>query len=131
MLTTKTPLDPMVKRLIRAKTYLTNQRVLDWIVPQHRGLAADRFLSAVKLKRKSDVAAQRTPSSCPQKRVLLDEYLRKMGTHNTLTREYAQVLASGANGDLLATLRNKVNEARADYSVARENYANHRGIHGC
>jgi hypothetical protein len=70
-------------------------------------------------------------TSCPQKRALLNEYLRKLDTVSSLTREHAEAVACGSNVTVLAAIKDRIAEARKAYQDARQEYAIHCETHAC
>jgi hypothetical protein len=69
-------------------------------------------------------------TSCPPKRALLNEYLRKADITSVLTREYAEALACGSSMAWLSAVKDRIEKAKAEYLDARK-YADHCGEHGC
>jgi hypothetical protein len=70
-------------------------------------------------------------TSCPQKRALLHEYLRKQNIVLDLMQEYVEAVACGLGGVALFGVKERIAEARKEHHDARTEYAEHRRTHAC
>ena len=69
--------------------------------------------------------------SCSQKRELLRSYLAQLDIVNVKTREYAEMICTGHNRDVLDPAKAGIEAARMEYRQALKRYLDDRREHAC
>ena len=70
-------------------------------------------------------------ATCPEKRVLLNEYVSLVGLHGKHVREYAAYVLDAINGEDLERAKARVAESKERFQDARRRYADHLREHDC
>jgi hypothetical protein len=69
--------------------------------------------------------------TCPEKRLLLNEYVSLVDLHSKHVREYAAYAFDAINRDDLERAKARVAESKEKFQDARRRYADHLREHDC
>jgi hypothetical protein len=68
---------------------------------------------------------------CSKKTELLAEYVAALNLHSLHVNEYSNTVRAGLDGDLIETVRSRMQESREQTALARKRYSAHLEEHRC